>query len=218
MSLPFPAGNRSRRNSGLDDSSRRSRICASCSRQCLPSTISAARSTARMRRPPSGAARGGLDASSRPTRAKLIPGPPKSAAPGAAQGFAKKMGVAVEELRKHPDTQRRILQLQQASPGRATHRRPGRSAAGHDPEDLFSEDDVLDRQGRAAFHPADPLDRGAAGRPGGSVRDSPACKSGNVTSGHRRLGAARDSGHDRQLRRAAARQRRDSVGGAAARR
>ena len=56
---------------------------------------------------------------SRPTRSKAVAGPPVSAGAGAASGFAKKMGVPVDQLAEGPDAQRRVLQLQPRGAGTA---------------------------------------------------------------------------------------------------
>ena len=94
------------------------------------------------------------------------------AATGAAAGFARKQGVDVGRARRR--TRRRRASTSRSArrwQGRATRGHSGRGAAGADPGHPLAQDHVLDGQGRAALHPADPLDRGAAGRRGGAVRN-----------------------------------------------
>ena len=109
-------------------------------------------------------------------------------------------GVTPEDLTVEIDRQGRVLRLHEE--GRRARERsdilaealPG-LILGH----LLPEDHVLDREGRSAVHPADPLDRRAAGR-----RIVPfelaGVRSGALTQRASAAGRARDRRHHRGLR------------------
>ena len=111
----FPARDRHRRNSRLDDRPGAESVCRICFKQLLDQHSSAARSNPPMRR------RAGWCCSAdglierQPDTEELVTGPPMSAGDGAAAGFAKKQG-APRSTRIANDAQRRVLQFSQNEP------------------------------------------------------------------------------------------------------
>ena len=97
-------------------------------------------------------------------REERVLGPAKSAPAQAVAGFARKQGVKPEDLTVETTAKGEYYSFRQESGGAADQGHSGGGSAGRHPADLLSQDHVLDRQGRAALHPADPLDCGAAGR------------------------------------------------------
>ena len=99
-----------------------------------------------------------------------VMGPAKSAPAQAVAGFARKQGVDPRRPDRRDHAEGRILFIHPQGGGAADQGHSGRSAARRHPANLFPQDDVLDRQGRPALHPADSLDRRAAGRRDCAVR------------------------------------------------
>ena len=123
-----------------------------------------------------------------PDREERIQGPAKSAPAQAIAGFARKQGIKPEDLTAETTARGEYYVFVEEDPGPAHQRHSGRRSAEHHPAAQLPEDDVLDRQGRPALHPADPLDCGAAGRGDRAVRTGGRALR-RLTAGHRRLGA-----------------------------
>ena len=105
------------------------------------------------------------------TAKRRCTGPPKSApAQGRARASRASRASSPRTWQSSPTAKGEYYAYREEGAGARHARHPGRGAARPDPQDLLPEDDVLDREGRPALHPADPLDRGAAGRRGGAVR------------------------------------------------
>ena len=97
-------------------------------------------------------------------------GPAKSAPAQAVEGFARKQGVKPEDLTVETTPKGEYYSFIRKVPGRPTKDILAEALPGIILRDLLPQDDVLDRQGRPALHPAHPLDRGAAGRRDRAVR------------------------------------------------
>ena len=145
-----------------------------------------------------------------PDSEERVLGPAKSA-PAAGRGRLRAQAGREARRPEHRDhAQGRILQFPQEGGRPPDQGHPGRSAARHHPADLLPQDDVLDRQERPALHPAHPLDRGAAGRrivPFEIAGVRSRCADQRPSP----PGRARDRGHHRRLRAAAARSLRDPL-------
>ena len=92
-----------------------------------------------------------------PNEVKATLGPPKSAGPGAAQGFAKKMGVSLADLEIITSAKGEYYNFSKAVEGRKTidilaELLPGIIGKLYFPKTMY-----LDREGRTAFHPAGSL-------------------------------------------------------------
>ena len=85
-------------------------------------------------------------------------------------GSRASRAIAPEDLAVETTPKGEYYSFTRKVAGRHDQGHSGRSAARHHSADLLPQDHVLDRQGRPALHPADSLDRGAAGRRDRAVR------------------------------------------------
>ena len=166
--------------------------------------------------PPGAARRRACPSASRIAKSACS-GPAKSAPAQAVAGFARKQGVEPEELAVESTAKGEYYVYHQEGRRAAPPATSWPKRCRADPQIYFPEDDVLDRQGRPALHPA---------RSAGSSRcwattivpfELAGVRSGALTSGHRTPGRARSRCHLRRLRAAAARPLRDPLGRRAAR-
>lgn len=144
----------------------------------------------------------GLNAS-QPNETKATLGPPKSAGPGAAQGFAKKMGVTLAELEVITSAKGEYYNFSKAVEGRKTLDILAEALPGIIGKIYFPKTMYWTGKGGARF--IRPI-RWLVALLGDQVVpfEFAEVKSGAVTSGHRRMGAARIPvtvvNHEEQLR------------------
>ena len=100
-----------------------------------------------------------------PDTEERVSGPPKSAPAQALRRLrARSRASSPKSCTVETTAKGEYYSLSKKVAGPPSRGHPRRGAAGHHPADLLPEDDVLDRQGRPALHPAHPLDRRAARR------------------------------------------------------